>query len=74
MHNFVNTGSEGSSPRVIGERSRTLFSRDLNYLRDMALFWPFVLYSIRCLRLQQWSSFPVRRRYSPAGVTGVDRC
>jgi hypothetical protein len=39
MHNFVNTGSEELSPRVIGERKRTLFSRDLNYLRDMALFW-----------------------------------
>jgi intracellular septation protein A len=24
----------------------TLFSRDLNYLRDLALFWPFVLCSI----------------------------
>ena|SRR5271157_6566610 len=24
----------------------TLFSRDLNYLRDVALFWPFVLSSI----------------------------
>jgi hypothetical protein len=46
MHNFVNTGSEELSPRVIGERTRTFFSRDLNYLRDMALFWPFVLYSI----------------------------
>ena len=26
-------------------RSRTLFSRDADYLRDVALFWPFVLYS-----------------------------
>ncbi len=26
--------------------TRTLFSRDLNYLRDSALFWPFVLSSI----------------------------
>jgi hypothetical protein len=26
--------------------SRTLFSRDLNYLRDVALFWPFVISSI----------------------------
>jgi hypothetical protein len=26
--------------------SRKLFSRDANYLRDSALFWPFVLYSI----------------------------
>jgi len=46
MNNLVNPGSEELSPRVIGDRTRTLFSRDLNYLRDMALFWPFVLYSI----------------------------
>lgn len=26
--------------------TRTLFSRDINYLRDSALFWPFVLSSI----------------------------
>jgi hypothetical protein len=25
---------------------RSLFSRDVNYLRDMALFWPFVIFSI----------------------------
>lgn len=25
---------------------RTLFSRDVDYLRDMFLFWPFVLHSI----------------------------
>ena len=46
MHSFMNTRPEEVSPRAIGERKRTLFSRDLNYLRDMALFWPFVLYSI----------------------------
>jgi len=46
MHNFENTESEKLSSRIIGERKRTLFSRDLNYLRDMALFWPFVLYSM----------------------------
>jgi len=45
-HRFITKLSEEVSPRVIGERKRTLFSRDLNYLRDMALFWPFVLYSI----------------------------
>jgi len=27
-------------------RSRKLFSRDVGYLRDLALFWPFVLYTI----------------------------
>ena len=26
--------------------SPKLFSRDVNYLRDVALFWPFVLYSV----------------------------
>jgi len=46
MHSFGNTGSEEVPERILGERKRTLFSRDLNYLRDMALFWPFVLYSI----------------------------
>jgi len=25
---------------------RQFFSRDVGYLRDMALFWPFVLYSL----------------------------
>jgi hypothetical protein len=25
---------------------KTFLSRDINYLRDVALFWPFVLYSI----------------------------
>jgi hypothetical protein len=46
MHNFVNTRPEEMSPRTLGEHNRRLFSRDLNYLRDVALFWPFVLYSI----------------------------
>ena len=26
--------------------SRKLFSRDVGYLRDLALFWPFVIYTI----------------------------
>jgi hypothetical protein len=30
----------------VGRNTRTLFSRDINYLRDAALFWPFVLSSI----------------------------
>lgn len=30
--------------RAFGKRK--LFSRDLNYLRDLALFWPFVIYLI----------------------------
>ena len=46
MHKVVNAGAEDMSPRIIREHNRRLFSRDLNYLRDMALFWPFVLYSI----------------------------
>ena len=32
------------SPLILAEHDRMLFSRDLNYLRDLALFWPFVLY------------------------------
>lgn len=39
-----------------GSRPRRLFSRDVNYLRDAALFWPFVLYSI----------FAVACAFSPA--------
>lgn len=45
-HSLENTEFEGMSQRVPGERKRRLFSRDVNYLRDVALFWPFVLYSI----------------------------
>lgn len=29
-----------------GKQKRRLFSREINYLRDLALFWPFVLYTI----------------------------
>lgn len=46
MHSLPNTGSEEMSPHFPGDRKHTLFSRDVNYLRDAALFWPFVLYSI----------------------------
>jgi hypothetical protein len=46
MHSFENTGSEETSQRILGEHKRRLFSRNVNYLRDVALFWPFVLYSI----------------------------
>jgi hypothetical protein len=39
--------SQISKTRVGNPAStRTLFSRDINYLRDSALFWPFVLSSI----------------------------
>jgi hypothetical protein len=39
--------SQISETRVGNPAStRTLFSRDINYLRDSALFWPFVLSSI----------------------------
>jgi len=41
-----------------------LFSRDLNYLRDMALFWPFVLYSI----------FAVASAFSPGDRRLAIRC
>lgn len=64
MHSFVNPGSEEVSPPVIGEHKRTLFSRDLNYLRDMALFWPFVLYSI----------FGVASAFSPGYRQFAIRC
>jgi len=46
MHSFVNTEFEEMSPHVLGKRERPLFPRNVNYLRDMALFWPFVLYSV----------------------------
>jgi hypothetical protein len=32
--------------RLLDKRKHRLFSRDLNYLRDVALFWPFAIYSI----------------------------
>jgi Flp pilus assembly protein TadB len=34
------------TPTSVVLSSRRLFSRDVNYLRDLALFWPFVLYTI----------------------------
>jgi hypothetical protein len=43
MH-MSNLASEKTSENVVS--SRMLFSRDINYLRDLALFWPFVLCSI----------------------------
>ena len=46
MHSSVNTESGKVSQHILGDRKRRLFSRDVNYLRDMALFWPFVLYSM----------------------------
>lgn len=46
MHGFANTNSEEMPQGVVRERRRMLFSRDVNYLRDLALFWPFVLYTI----------------------------
>lgn len=45
-------------------KARTLFSRDINYLRDVALFWPFVLYSI----------FAVGAAFPPAERQLVIRC
>lgn len=44
MQNPASTTAKGTSDGVL--RSRRLFSRDLNYLRDVALFWPFVISSI----------------------------
>lgn len=45
-------------------KTKTLFSRDINYLRDVALFWPFVLYSI----------FAVGAAFPPAERQLVVRC
>src|SRR5260370_11295947 len=64
MHNFVNPGPKEVSPRILGEHNRRLFSRDLNYLRDVALFWPFVLYSI----------FAVGSAFSPGDRYFAIRC
>src|ERR1700731_861599 len=44
MQNPENTTVKGTSDDVL--RAHRLFSRDLNYLRDVALFWPFVISSI----------------------------
>jgi intracellular septation protein A len=46
MHNFENPEPEETSLHTFGGNERRLFSRDFNYLRDMALFWPFIFYSI----------------------------
>ena len=46
MHSSLDTGSGEMPQQILGENEHRLFSRDINYLRDMALFWPFVLYSI----------------------------
>jgi len=52
------------SPRILEEHDRRLFSRDPNYLRDVALFWPFVLYSI----------FGVASAFSPGYRQFAIRC
>jgi len=44
MQNPENTTAKGTSDGV--SRPGRLFSRDVNYLRDVALFWPFVISSI----------------------------
>lgn len=62
MHSSVNTGTGDVSHCVPG--GRKLFSRELNYLRDLALFWPFVLYSI----------FAVGSAFSPAHRHLALRC
>jgi hypothetical protein len=40
-------------------KSKTLFSRDANYLRDVALFWPFVIASIAAV---SWIPSPSARQ------------
>ena len=41
-------GSE--DPDGTGGGGRTFFSRDINYVRDVVLFWPFVLFLIVAVR------------------------
>jgi hypothetical protein len=62
MDSSANLKSGESSQHVFG--GRKLFSRDVNYLRDMALFWPFVIYSI----------FAVGSAFSPADRHFALRC
>jgi hypothetical protein len=62
MGSSLNTESEEIPQHVLG--GRRLFSRDVNYLRDMALFWPFVLYSI----------FAVASAFSPGDRHLALRC
>jgi hypothetical protein len=64
MHSFAKTGFEEMSQRIGGERKDMLFSREVNYLRDVALFWPFVLYSI----------FGVASAFSPGYRQFAIRC
>jgi len=49
----------GRSVDNVESRSRTLFSRDLNYLRDVALFWPFVIASVAAV---SWIPSPSSRQ------------
>jgi hypothetical protein len=62
MDNSGDTNSGEIPQHALG--GRKLFSRDVNYLRDMALFWPFVLYSI----------FAVGSAFSPADRHFALRC
>jgi hypothetical protein len=44
MDDSVKAKPAGTSQRFLD--GRKLLSRDVNYLRDVALLWPFILYSI----------------------------
>jgi len=64
MDRSVNTECGEVPQNVPSGRKRKLFSRDVSYLRDMALFWPFVLYSI----------FAVASAFSPTDRHLALRC
>lgn len=67
MENRVSAQSGGIPQNTL--LSRKLFSRDINYLRDSALFWPFVIYSLLALG---WAFSPHHRQLGLAcGVVAV---
>lgn len=64
MRIYGNTEPGEAAQRIPLQPGLTLFSRDVNYLRDSALFWPFVLYSV----------FAVASAFSPGYRHFAIRC